>query len=202
MIYTIGVKKNYLDLYAQEKAKGDVLKKAGRNLNHRDDEFPNGFCGGSVWQTIQEARQHRLPQYGVFGVLADWEKDTAPSLEPDADWHDLLVDSEIVVLPEIPTRVAHCKRSSFDIFVGRPSLWGNPFSHKPSAIAKCKVGSREEAVQAYDDWLAGIKYQEVNPDQRKWILEHIYQLKGSVLGCFCFPNKCHGNILARLADAT
>lgn len=202
MIYTVGVKKNYLEMYAQEKAKGDVLRKAGRDLSYRDEDNPNGFYGGSVWQTIQEARQHRLPGFAVFGVLADWEKDTAISLEPDADWHDLLVNSEIVILPEFPTRVAHCKRTTFDVFIGRPSPWGNPFSHKPSTLAKCKVGSREEAIQAYDDWLAGTKYQDVNPQQRQWILDHIYQLKGAVLGCFCFPQKCHGNILARLADNT
>jgi hypothetical protein len=32
----------------------------------------------------------------VFGLLADWEKDTRPN--PQHWWHDLLVDAEVIVL--------------------------------------------------------------------------------------------------------
>lgn len=26
--------------------------------------------------------------------------------------------------------VVHCKREPHDVYIGRPSIWGNPFSHK------------------------------------------------------------------------
>ena len=37
--------------------------------------------------------------------------------------------------------------------------------------------------------------------RRQWILSNIAALKGKKLGCFCAPQRCHGDVLARLADA-
>ncbi|MDQ5843653.1 MAG: DUF4326 domain-containing protein [Thermoproteota archaeon] len=38
------------------------------------------------------------------------------------------------------TRVVHCKVEPFDVYIGRPSKWGNPFKIG-------KDGSREEVIQ-------------------------------------------------------
>ena len=27
------------------------------------------------------------------------------------------------------TKVVHCKKELYDVYIGRPSKWGNPFSH-------------------------------------------------------------------------
>lgn len=27
-------------------------------------------------------------------------------------------------------KIVHCKKDKYDIYIGRPSIWGNPFSHK------------------------------------------------------------------------
>ena len=39
------------------------------------------------------------------------------------------------------TKVVHCKKSEYDVYIGRPSLWGNPFSSKDKTLAKFRVAS-------------------------------------------------------------
>lgn len=88
------------------------------------------------------------------------------------------------------TVVVHCKRQPFDIYIGRPSPLGNPFSPKDGTKAKYKVSSREEAVEKYEEYLlSNIK-----------LLSYLRDLKGKILGCFCSPLKCHGDVLAKLAN--
>lgn len=83
MIYTVGHKISY-DCYL---ASNDFCKKKGRTVD---------YPGGSVWKTFEEANKHAKDGYAVYGVLADWEKDTEQS--QDGEWHDLLVSSIIVRL--------------------------------------------------------------------------------------------------------
>lgn len=49
--------------------------------------------------------------------------------------------------------VVHCKRSAFDVYIGRPGPWGNPFSHLPKSAAKFRCASREESITRYEAWL-------------------------------------------------
>lgn len=81
------------------------------------------------------------------------------------------------------TTVVHCKRDTYDIYIGRPSKWGNPFTIG-------KDGDRDEVIRKYIDWLMD------QPD----LLNSINELKGKTLGCWCSPNACHGDVLAELAD--
>jgi len=106
------------------------------------------------------------------------------------------------------TRVVHCKKEKFDVYIGRPNPpnpknfchFGNPFSHLPNASSPIKVETRDQAVVAFDDWINERKYQNVNPEQRKWILENLPRLKNKIIACWCSPKRCHGDILAHMAD--
>lgn len=89
------------------------------------------------------------------------------------------------------TRVVHCKRESYDIYIGRPSKWGNPFSHKKGTKAQFLVESREEAIAEYKKWIL----------QQPELLAALPELKGKILACWCVPLACHGDVLAELADA-
>jgi hypothetical protein len=89
------------------------------------------------------------------------------------------------------TRVVHCKREPYDVYIGRPSKWGNPFSHKAGTLAKFKVATRDQAVTSFEEWI------KTQPQ----LLKDLYELKGKVLGCWCKPLSCHGDVLAKLADA-
>lgn len=71
-----------------------------------------------------------------------------------------------------------------DIFIGRPSRWGNIFRLGID-------GNREEVLLLYETWL------QSRPDV---IAAACRELKGKVLGCFCEPLLCHGDVLARIAN--
>ena len=80
-------------------------------------------------------------------------------------------------------RVVHCKRERYDTYVGRPSKWGNPF-----VIGK--DGTREQVIAKYAHWL------QTQPA----LFAELVELKGQVLGCWCSPQPCHGDVLLRLAN--
>lgn len=93
------------------------------------------------------------------------------------------------------TKVVHCKIDAFDVYIGRPSVWGNPFSHKEGTMAQYKTSTVEEAVEAYEKWVL----------QQPHLMKIIPTLKDKTLGCWCKTKKnpnalCHGDVLAKLAD--
>lgn len=73
--------------------------------------------------------------------------------------------------------------ADFDVYIGRPSKWGNPF-----VIGK--HGSREDVIVRYWEWLLS------RPD----LVAALPELKGKRLGCWCHPLPCHGDVLAEMAD--
>jgi hypothetical protein len=86
--------------------------------------------------------------------------------------------------------VVHCKKDQYDIYIGRPSKWGNPFSHLPDTLAEYAVSSREEAIEKYKEWL---------PTQPN-LISSLHELKGKILGCWCYPKSCHGDFLVELSN--
>lgn len=84
---------------------------------------------------------------------------------------------------------------------GRAFHYGNPFSHLRSSTAAVQVKDRDEAVDAFDKWLDGSAYREVEPQRRTWILSQIQWLAHEdtdlILVCHCHPLRCHGDILKR-----
>ena len=84
------------------------------------------------------------------------------------------------------TRVVHCKKEPYDVYIGRPSKWGNPFQIG-------KDGTREEVIEKY------MMYLLFRPDLVKAVAT---ELKGKILGCWCHPNACHGDVLAKIAEMT
>ena len=87
-------------------------------------------------------------------------------------------------------RVVHCKKEEFDVYIGRGSVWGNPYSHREGTLAEHIVGSRSEAIQKYEEYLLS------NED----LMRRLPELKGKVLGCWCKPKSCHGDVLLKYAN--
>lgn len=90
------------------------------------------------------------------------------------------------------TKVVHCKKEKYNVYIGRPSKWGNPFTHKPSTIAPFIKESREKSIEAFREW--------ITTGEGKHLLNDLDELKGKILGCWCKPEKCHGDILLELID--
>jgi hypothetical protein len=76
------------------------------------------------------------------------------------------------------------KTQAFDIRIDRTTVWGNPFHVTADT-------TREQAIRAYRDHLKLNPYL-VRKAQR--------ELAGKVLGCWCKPAPCHGDILAFVAN--
>ncbi len=97
--------------------------------------------------------------------------------------------------------VVHCKRASFDRYIGRAfgerGLYGNPWSIGPD-------GTRDEVCDRYDTWLrTGRDFGNpwATAERREAILASLPALKDQVLGCWCGPeNRCHGETLIALID--
>jgi hypothetical protein len=79
--------------------------------------------------------------------------------------------------------VVHCKRSKFDVYIGRPSKWGNPFVLTDDR-------DREYILNEYGLWLL---------DQTD-LMRCLPELDGKILGCWCKPKLCHGDVLADLVE--
>jgi len=79
------------------------------------------------------------------------------------------------------------------VYVGRPSKWGNPFSHLSGTQAKYKVESRSEAVEQYRRWL-------MYSNEAEELRQSIYELSGKDLVCWCAPQECHADVLLELAN--
>ena len=89
------------------------------------------------------------------------------------------------------TRVVHLKKESYDVYIGRPSKWGNPYSHKEGTLAEFKVANRTEALEKFEKYLL----------ENETLFNSLIELKGKTLGCWCKPNKCHGDILAKWSNS-
>lgn len=83
---------------------------------------------------------------------------------------------------KMKTEVVNIVQRNFDIYIGRPSKWGNKF-----VIGK--DGTRAEVIALYEAWI------RQQPD----LLNSLEELSGKKLGCHCKPNyACHGDVLLKL----
>lgn len=80
------------------------------------------------------------------------------------------------------------KTKKYDIYVGRGSKWGNPYSHIYGKGIYCS--NRSIAIKKYEEYIKS----------NKELLESLHELKGKVLGCYCSPKRCHGEILIKLVE--
>jgi hypothetical protein len=80
------------------------------------------------------------------------------------------------------TRIVNVRVTDrYDVFVGRPSKWGNPFP-----ISHCTT--REQAIKMYETYIR----------RRPDLLDDLPELAGKVLGCCCAPLPCHADVLVKL----
>jgi len=105
----------------------------------------------------------------------------------------------------MPTRVVHIRKEKCDVYIGRKDVgmhFGNPFTHLEHTCTKTeRVTSREEAISEFERWIMGTKHESLEPERRQWILNNLYTLKDKIIGCYCHPKSCHGDVLAKMADA-
>jgi len=81
------------------------------------------------------------------------------------------------------TTIVNLRKQAYDVYIGRGSKWGNPF--------KIGVdGDRATVIQKYREYI--LKKPE--------LLASLHELKDQVLGCYCKPQACHGDVLIELIN--
>ena len=89
--------------------------------------------------------------------------------------------------------VVHCKHEKFDVYIGRqmPGFNGSMFANQYRIGVD---GTRPEVLKKYELWL---REQLRNSP---FLMKEILKLDGKVLGCWCSPKPCHGDIIIKLIN--
>jgi uncharacterized protein DUF4326 len=79
-------------------------------------------------------------------------------------------------------KVHHVRDQDFTVYIGRPSVYGNPF-----IIGR--DGTRKQCIRKFE------KYARKN----ERIMKAIGALKkNAILGCHCKPKACHGDVIVAI----
>ena len=84
------------------------------------------------------------------------------------------------------TTVVNLYKEKYDVYIGRAGkgqdgTFGNPFNSS----------NRDENIARFEDYF----YQRLKTDRE--FRYKVHQLKDKRLGCFCKPQSCHGDVIAR-----
>jgi uncharacterized protein DUF4326 len=102
--------------------------------------------------------------------------------------------------------VVNKRTHPFTHYIGRGSVFGNPFTHLPLASTKAAVhvNTMEDACAQFLRWARGVapEWGGVEPERRTKMLRAIAALPDdAVLGCYCDdPARCHGSGIIALWD--
>jgi len=103
--------------------------------------------------------------------------------------------SEIKVVNRHVYNMRDLSVGGIGIYIGRGTIFGNPYSHKVS-FGSYTVKTREEAIEKYrahmrKEWT---KSPELQANMIK-LADQYLQGKEVVLICSCKPKACHGDVL-------
>lgn len=84
------------------------------------------------------------------------------------------------------TEVVNKRDRLYDIYIGRGSIWGNPFT--------VEQFGRDGCIEKYEQYIRD--KLRLNPE----LWQELQKLEGKVLGCFCKPKRCHGDILVKILE--
>jgi len=84
------------------------------------------------------------------------------------------------------TEVVNKRDRLYDVYIGRGSLWGNPFT--------VEQYGRDVCIELYENYIR--EKLRIDSDLRNELMK----LDGKVLGCFCKPKRCHGDVLVRIIE--
>jgi hypothetical protein len=120
----------------------------------------------------------------------------------------------------MPERIQLSRRKGWrkpenTVVVSRPSKWGNPFKVGGEYVTNgffggdigvLAIDSLQEAAGAFKAWLDGEFFVTEFHDRREWILEHVDELAGKNLACWCPTalsedgyKQCHADALLDFA---
>jgi len=84
------------------------------------------------------------------------------------------------------TTVVNVNKEKCDIYIGRPSMFGNPYEIG-------KDGDRKQVINKYRSWF----YKKL---ENKWFHDRVLELIDKKIGCWCSPLECHGDVIVEYLE--
>ena len=104
---------------------------------------------------------------------------------------------------KVVNKYAHKPDARHDVYIGRGSAFGNPFTHRPLAKTKALFSCicREAAIASfksyfYDRLRNDPSFRKLYSDLRTKSEQHDLNLV-----CFCKPKDCHGDIIKQYLES-
>jgi len=86
------------------------------------------------------------------------------------------------------TTVVNIRKEEHDVYIGRGSLFGNPFK-----ISRHQ--DRIDVIEKYKEWF----HNQIRIDIHFKI--SVLLLRNKKLGCYCKPKPCHGDVIVEYLNA-
>jgi hypothetical protein len=96
------------------------------------------------------------------------------------------------------------------VYVGRPTIWGNPFVHDDPAEAVAAFRKRltdRSCTLTFEMGPGKLQFARDTHENslhwawREWACEHLHELQGKNLACWCpLDQPCHADVLLELAN--
>ncbi len=86
-------------------------------------------------------------------------------------------------------RVVNKYKEKYTHYIGRGSILGNPYEIGLD-------GTREEVIKKYEQRTYSIIFHSLDIQPLR---QAIYDLpENAILGCYCKPKACHGNVIIKI----
>jgi ParB-like chromosome segregation protein Spo0J len=181
----VGVSGRSIDLATK------VLKNGSKELIDACDRGEVAVSAAAKLTELPKAKQNEIIKSAVENnqalkkVVSKAARNVVPN--PDSDWTKTEIDRRKVA--EAGGTVVANKRSDRNLLrwasennrllpIDRGTQWGNPFVMDAD-------GTRDEVCDHYDWYL----------DYKPSLLSKLDSLRGKVLACWCYPERCHGDCL-------
>lgn len=85
--------------------------------------------------------------------------------------------------------VVNLKKSTYDVYIGRGSIYGNPYPVQDESDEE-----RTRVISLYRKHFANLRNSGIITDQM------LIDLQDKKLGCYCKPKACHGDLIKEAID--
>lgn len=91
------------------------------------------------------------------------------------------------------TKIVNLKNDNYTLYIGRKNThYGLMESkwHNPIKLREDTPEERKRVLLEYEEYLLS----------REDLMEDIFELENQILGCWCKPKECHGDVLIRILN--
>lgn len=94
------------------------------------------------------------------------------------------------------TRVVNLRRAPYDVYIGRAGKGLDGYFGNPHVVGQCCTRCKTTHSTGASTLPCFTLYFQRRIGTDAEFRARVLALRGKVLGCFCHPNPCHGNVIA------